>query len=90
MAQCRNCGRAWRSLTEAHCARCHAHFTSGEDGFARHLVERGDSLIHLDPRVATDSSDELLFEPVDTVYGVSFRRSRVRSEPDGRHSIEAA
>lgn len=34
------CGRAWKSLTEAHCRICHAHFTT-VSAFDKHQPTRG-------------------------------------------------
>jgi len=41
--RCRDCGRQWESLTQAHCARCHLQF-SGPTAFDEHLLDTGNGL----------------------------------------------
>jgi NAD-dependent SIR2 family protein deacetylase len=38
--RCRDCGRQWESLTQAHCTRCHLQF-SGPTAFDEHLTDTG-------------------------------------------------
>lgn len=78
-AWCRKCGRGWTSLTECHCSRCCAQWTSVE-GFDRHRVGPIDSRQCLNPSSARDGKGRLLFEGVRTVWGVSYRRRRNRNE----------
>jgi hypothetical protein len=86
-AQCRKCGRAFRSLRECHCTTCcgvgRGHFVS-VDAFDRHRVGPVDDRRCLDPATAIDEKGRPIFEAVETAWGISWRRRRNRT-PQTEH-----
>lgn len=62
---CRGCHRSWRSRREAHCATCHAHFTS-PSAFGLHLTSRG----CVDPATLRAKSGALVLVEQERAHGV--------------------
>lgn len=78
MTTCRDCGRRWTSLVQAHCTVCHEHF--GTDGLAdRHRK----ALTCLPPLSVTNQRGEPVFRVVRDSFGLTWRSSATREWPTG-------
>lgn len=77
MTTCRDCGRAWTSLVQAHCTVCHQHF--GTDGLAdRHRK----AFACVPPLQVTTQAGSPVFRGVQDRHGLTWRSHATRDWSD--------
>lgn len=73
---CRSCDRQWSGVTQAHCARCHEHFSTA-NVFDLHWRGRGEERACVAPATILDTDGDPVVRQVQTKYGMTW----VRADP---------